>query len=88
MSRIKAYAAGALALTFAALTFLLRRRTRELQAAKVEVTECREDAENQKEKDEIASLETEVDHDEKNRLAAKARLDAMLTSRDRARRGH
>lgn len=51
------------------LAFLLRRRTKELQLARIQILETKENAENSKLVDDIASLEAKVADDEKERLS-------------------
>jgi cell division protein FtsB len=85
MTRLRAAAAGVVALAVAVMMFLLRRRTDQLRVAQVDAVKCHEDWENEKTKNEIASLEAEVETDDKKRVDAKARLDSLLSDDDRAR---
>jgi septal ring factor EnvC (AmiA/AmiB activator) len=87
IGKIRAALAGLGALTFAVMALVLRRRTKQLAIAKLEVTHCEDDLANQKTKDEISTLEGKIEADEKDRHEKDDRLDHMLDAIERRRAG-
>jgi hypothetical protein len=85
--KMKRIGAAIAALVFAVMAIVIRRKTRELHAAKIDTVHCYDDLANQKSKDEIESLEGKVEADEKDRDEKDSRLDALLSSDERRRAG-
>lgn len=79
---LKAFGGAGAALAIACLAFLLRRRTAQLRTARLEVSEQKENCQNEKVADEITSIEKKVEDDEKDRLAKLALLRHLLDRGD------